>query len=67
MIDFPKGFKASNSVLTQQDINGGFTHIIMNIEDFVNFLLHTLNNVQTVAVERSDEWFQYVLMESWCD
>lgn len=39
----------------------------MHIEHIANILLHTLNNVQAVAVECANERFQHVLMESWGD
>ena len=53
--------------LTQQDIDGCLTHVIVNIKNFSDFLLKAFHNVQAVAIECWDEWFQNVLMESWCD
>lgn len=39
----------------------------MTIKYFADFFLHTFHNIQTVAVECADEWFQHILMKSWCN
>lgn len=62
-----KGTVKQRRSITQQNINSCFTHVIVNIEYFSDFLAQSIHNIQTVAVECADERLQYILMKCWCN
>lgn len=49
--------------LTQQNLNGGFAHVIVSIKCFAHFFVQFLHYLPRIFIEQIDETFQYIQME----
>lgn len=56
--------KKTAALLTQQDFNGCFAHVVMTVKSFSHLIRQLLHHMTRVLVEQIYETLQHVEMES---